>query len=131
MLMRYIRHYDRAPKPIKWTYRDPSLRISLNTMSLLQATRLSRAIEGAMIYDPTINRRPFHMAVCLYVYLLERAREHEQHERAIAAADRFSEPGEILRAISGGQENSRRISGIISSRVWSRKLLYHFPRPAL
>ena len=30
-LMRYIRHYNRAPKPIKWTYRDPSLRISLNT----------------------------------------------------------------------------------------------------
>ena len=22
-LMRYIRHYNRAPKPIKWTYRDP------------------------------------------------------------------------------------------------------------
>ena len=30
-LMRYIRHYNRAPKPIKWTYRDPSHRISLNT----------------------------------------------------------------------------------------------------
>ena len=30
-LMRYIRHYNRAPKPIKWTYRDPSLRISLDT----------------------------------------------------------------------------------------------------
>src|ERR1700723_546227 len=30
-LMRYIRHYNRAPKPIKWTYRDPSQRISLNT----------------------------------------------------------------------------------------------------
>src|ERR1700733_2448450 len=30
-LMRYIRHYNGAPKPIKWTYRDPSLRISLNT----------------------------------------------------------------------------------------------------
>jgi transposase len=26
-LMRYIRHYNRAPKPIKWTYRDPSHRI--------------------------------------------------------------------------------------------------------
>src|SRR6202165_2110363 len=23
-LMRYIRHYNRAPRPIKWTYRDPS-----------------------------------------------------------------------------------------------------------
>ena len=32
-LMRYIRHYNRAPKPIKWTYRDPSHRISLNTIS--------------------------------------------------------------------------------------------------
>ena len=30
-LMRYIRHYNRAPKPIKWTYRDPSHRISLDT----------------------------------------------------------------------------------------------------
>jgi transposase len=30
-LMRYIRHYNRAPKPIKWTYRDPSQRISPNT----------------------------------------------------------------------------------------------------
>jgi len=27
-LMRYIHHYNRAPKPIKWTYRDPSHRIS-------------------------------------------------------------------------------------------------------
>lgn len=26
-LMRYIRLYNRAPKPIKWTYRDPSQRI--------------------------------------------------------------------------------------------------------
>jgi len=30
-LMRYIRHYNRAPKPIKWTYRDPSQRITLDT----------------------------------------------------------------------------------------------------
>ena len=32
-LMRYIRHYNRAPKPIKWTYRDPNYRISLATIS--------------------------------------------------------------------------------------------------
>src|SRR5271155_4651914 len=32
-LMRYIRHYNRAPKPIKWTYRDPSHHISVNTIS--------------------------------------------------------------------------------------------------
>ncbi len=32
-LMRYIRHYNRAPKPIKWTYRDPSHRIHVNTTS--------------------------------------------------------------------------------------------------
>jgi transposase len=32
-LKRYIRHYNRAPKPIKWTYRDPSHRISLDTIS--------------------------------------------------------------------------------------------------
>jgi hypothetical protein len=32
-LMRYIRHYNRAPKPIKWTYRDPSHRINANTIS--------------------------------------------------------------------------------------------------
>jgi hypothetical protein len=30
-LMRYIRHYNRAPKPLKWIYRDPSRRISRNT----------------------------------------------------------------------------------------------------
>ncbi len=27
-LMRYIRQYNKAPKPIKWTYRDPSYRIA-------------------------------------------------------------------------------------------------------
>ena len=31
-LKRYIRHYNRAPKPLKWTYRDPSQRISLDTI---------------------------------------------------------------------------------------------------
>jgi transposase len=31
-LMRYIRHYNRAPKPLKWTYRDTSQRISLDTI---------------------------------------------------------------------------------------------------
>ena len=32
-LMRYIRHYNRAPKPIKWTYRDPNHRIYTDTIS--------------------------------------------------------------------------------------------------
>jgi len=32
-LMRYIRHYNRAPKPIKWTYRDPNHRLSPDTFS--------------------------------------------------------------------------------------------------
>jgi transposase len=32
-LKRYIRHYNRAPKPIKWTYRDPSIRITTDTTS--------------------------------------------------------------------------------------------------
>jgi transposase len=32
-LMRYIRHYNRAPRPIKWTYRDPNHRIHANTTS--------------------------------------------------------------------------------------------------
>jgi len=32
-LMRYIRHYNRAPKPIKSTYRDPNHRISVDTTS--------------------------------------------------------------------------------------------------
>ena len=32
-LMRYVRHYNRAPKPIKWTYRDLSNRIHINTIS--------------------------------------------------------------------------------------------------
>ena len=39
-LMRYLRHYNRAPKPIKWTYRDPRQRIRPNTFHLLQATSL-------------------------------------------------------------------------------------------
>ncbi len=32
-LMRYIRHYNKAPKPIKWVYRDPSHRIRTTTNS--------------------------------------------------------------------------------------------------
>ena len=32
-LMRYIRHYNGAPKPIKWAYRDPSHRISIDTIA--------------------------------------------------------------------------------------------------
>ena len=32
-LIRYIGHYNHAPKPIKWTYRDPSHRISVDTVS--------------------------------------------------------------------------------------------------
>lgn len=32
-LMRYIRHYNKEPKPIKWTYRDPSHRIVLAAAS--------------------------------------------------------------------------------------------------
>jgi transposase len=34
-LKRYIRHYNRAPNPIKWTYRDPSHRIRSDTTSLV------------------------------------------------------------------------------------------------
>jgi transposase len=30
-LKRYIRHYNHAPKPLKWTYRNPSQRIGLDT----------------------------------------------------------------------------------------------------
>jgi len=30
-LMRYIRYYNKVPKPIKWTYRDPSHRITTNS----------------------------------------------------------------------------------------------------
>jgi hypothetical protein len=32
-LVRYIRHYNRAPKPLKWTYRDPRHRIRPDTIS--------------------------------------------------------------------------------------------------
>jgi transposase len=32
-LKRYIGHYNHAPKPIKWTYRDPSHCISVDTIS--------------------------------------------------------------------------------------------------
>ena len=30
-LMRYIREYNKAPKPVKWTYRDPLHRIQPGT----------------------------------------------------------------------------------------------------
>jgi len=30
-LMRYIRYYNKVSKPIKWTYRDPSHRITTNS----------------------------------------------------------------------------------------------------
>jgi transposase len=32
-LMRYIRHYNKAPKPVKWTYRDSSHRLPAATLS--------------------------------------------------------------------------------------------------
>ena len=31
-LMRYIRLYNKAPKPIKWVYRDPSHRITTDSI---------------------------------------------------------------------------------------------------
>jgi hypothetical protein len=31
-LMRYIRHYNRNPKPIKWMYRNPKHRIVPHTI---------------------------------------------------------------------------------------------------
>jgi transposase len=31
-LMRYIRQYNKAPKTIKWRYRDPSRRITLDSV---------------------------------------------------------------------------------------------------
>ena len=31
-LMRYIRHYNRHPKPIKWMYRNPKHRILPHTI---------------------------------------------------------------------------------------------------
>ena len=30
-LMRYIRHYNRAPKPVKWLYRNPAHRITMDS----------------------------------------------------------------------------------------------------
>ena len=30
--MQYIRHYNKAPKTIKWRYRDPSRRITLDSV---------------------------------------------------------------------------------------------------
>lgn len=31
-LMRYIRHYNRAPKPVKWVYRNPAHRIATDSL---------------------------------------------------------------------------------------------------
>ncbi len=30
-LIRYIRHYNKAPKPVKWIHRDPSKRITTDS----------------------------------------------------------------------------------------------------
>ena len=30
-LLRYIRHYNKAPKPVKWVYRNPTHRITTNS----------------------------------------------------------------------------------------------------
>jgi transposase len=37
-LMRYIRHYNKAPKTIKWRYRDPSRRITLDSVVTVHQT---------------------------------------------------------------------------------------------
>ena len=59
-LMRYIRHYNRAPKPIKWTYRDLSHRISLDTNSLLQATStLSRRLRHLEVRSRILKSSAF------------------------------------------------------------------------
>ena len=55
-LKRYIRHYNRAPKPIKWTYRDPSQRITADTT----VTRYRPlAVSVANLAAPTITRPTF------------------------------------------------------------------------
>jgi transposase len=33
-LLRYIRHHNKAPKPFKWSYRDPSRRIQITSVSV-------------------------------------------------------------------------------------------------
>jgi len=40
-LMRYIRHYNTAPKTIKWRYSDPTRRITFD--SVVQSTRRCQA----------------------------------------------------------------------------------------
>jgi hypothetical protein len=42
--MRYIRRYNRAPKPIKWSYRDPSHRIKPNTISAVMSVKWWKSI---------------------------------------------------------------------------------------
>src|SRR5258708_30537398 len=42
--IRYIRHYNPAPKPTKWTYRDPSHPLSVITISYLTD---HRAVAGS------------------------------------------------------------------------------------
>lgn len=32
-IMRFIRHYNKTARPIKWMYREPEYRITLNTIS--------------------------------------------------------------------------------------------------
>jgi hypothetical protein len=46
-LKRYIRHGNRAPKPLKWTYRDPSIRITTDTTSLVTGNWSVRAVARA------------------------------------------------------------------------------------
>jgi hypothetical protein len=40
--MRYIRQYNKAPKAIKWRYRDPTRRITLNSLVTVHAIYVQR-----------------------------------------------------------------------------------------
>jgi hypothetical protein len=56
-LMRYIRHYNRAPKPIKWTYRDPTHRISADTIAYVTGRWLLRARSAGPADDERAHGR--------------------------------------------------------------------------
>ena len=65
-LMRYIRHDNAAPKPVKWKYSDPAV-ASLLLLRLLQATRAMRRAHlrryGAL--DRRLHVQKVRLAGCL------------------------------------------------------------------
>src|SRR5690349_9156867 len=53
--MRYIRHYNKAPKTIKWRYRDPTRRTPRSIVTVhLVLRRIQKIHTASKIYDTDV-----------------------------------------------------------------------------